>query len=73
MKTFDFAYVALTYNFLVGALLIVASEKLGLITSGVVRVQRQKVARASRLALTTFGSCLVAITLTVLMLSRFAN
>ncbi|MCA1556040.1 MAG: hypothetical protein LC747_05050 [Acidobacteria bacterium] len=73
MKTVDFSYVILTYNFLIGALLIVASEKLGLITSGVLRVKRQKVARVTRLAFTTFGSCLVAITLTVLILSRFAN
>ncbi|MGI9106737.1 MAG: hypothetical protein ACR2G4_10870 [Pyrinomonadaceae bacterium] len=69
MKNIDFAYVLLTYNFLLGSLLIIAGEKLGLIAAGVLRVKRQKVGRLTQLACTTFGVCLVCISVTVSLIS----
>jgi len=65
----DLARVLLTYNLIVGALLIVASEKLGGITAGILRVKRQSVARLTHLSCATVGACLVALSLFVLTLT----
>lgn len=51
----DILRVLLTYNLIVGALLIVADEKLGVLTAGVLRVKRQRVARLSYLTYATVG------------------
>ena len=58
--------VLLAYNLLVGALLFVASEKLGVMTASVVRVKRQRVARLTYLSYATVGACLVALSLPLL-------
>ncbi len=42
MKTLDFAYVILTYNFLVGALLLIAGENLGVLTARVLECEETK-------------------------------
>ncbi len=70
MKTLDFAYVILTCNFLVGLLLIVAGGRLGVLAAFMLRVKRQRI---MRLTCTTSGTCLVAISLTVLTISFFAS
>ncbi|HEV7906286.1 MAG TPA: hypothetical protein VGO96_20770 [Pyrinomonadaceae bacterium] len=60
--------VLLAYNLLVGLLLVVASEKLGVMTASIVRVQRQRVARLTYVSYATVGACLVALSLTILTL-----
>lgn len=59
----DIVRVLLTYNLLVGALLVVASEKLGVMTASVLRVKRQRVARLTHVSYATLGACLVALSL----------
>lgn len=68
MRTVDLSYIFLTYNFIIGVLLIIASEKLGLIAGALLRLRRKGIARTTRVASTTFGSCLVTITLIVTVL-----
>ena len=65
----DLARVLLTYNLLVGVLLVVASEKLGVMAAGVLPVKKQGVARLTSLSCTTIGACLVALSLIVLTLT----
>ena len=60
--------VLLTYNLLVGILLFVASEKLGLMTASIVRVKRQSVARLTYVSCATVGACLVMLSLVLLTL-----
>ena len=60
--------VLLIYNLLVGLLLFVASEKLGVMTAGVLRVKRQRVARLTYLSYATVGACLVALSFILLTL-----
>ena len=60
--------VLLTYNLIVGVLLIVASEKLGVMTAGILRVKRQRVARLTYVSYATVGACLVALSLILLTL-----
>jgi len=65
----DLARVLLTSNLLVGALLVVASEKLGMTAGSILRVKRARVARLTRLSCATLGGCLVALSLFVLTLT----
>ena len=60
--------VLLAYNLLVGILLFVASEKLGVMTASVLRVKRQRVARLTHVSYATAGACLVALSLILLTL-----
>ena len=64
----DIVRVLLTYNLLVGILLFVASEKLGVMTASVLRVKRQRVARLTYISYATVGACLVALSLILLTL-----
>jgi len=65
----EFVRVLLTYNLIMGALLFVASEKLGVWTAGILRVKRQAVARLTYPSLATVGACLVALSLFILTLT----
>ena len=65
----DLARVLLTYNLLVGVLLIVASEKLGVMASGVLSMKKPRVARLTSLSCATVGACLVVLSLIVLTLT----
>ena len=65
----DLARVLLTYNLLVGVLLVAASEKLGVIASRLLRVKKQQVARLTRLSCATVGACLAALSVIVLTLT----
>jgi hypothetical protein len=64
----DMARVLVTYNLIAGALLFVASEKLGAMAAIVLRVKRQSMTRLTRLSCATAGACLVALSLIVLTL-----
>ena len=65
----DLARVLLTYNLLVGLLLIVAGEKLGVMAAGVLPLKQTRVARLTNLSCATVGACLVALSLFVLTLT----
>jgi hypothetical protein len=54
---------------LVGVLLIVASEKLGAVASGVLRVKKQRVARLTSLSCATAGACIAVLSIIVLTLT----
>jgi hypothetical protein len=73
MKTTDFSTIILTYNLLIGLLLVAASEKLGAVCGGVIRVNRQRVAVLTRTACVTFGLCLVVLSVGVLLFNRFSS
>ncbi len=57
MKTVNFSLYIVVYNFVIGVLVMLASEKLGSYAGRLLRSHRDKVARLTRLATLTFGTC----------------
>lgn len=62
MKIVDLGLFFIAYNFIVGVLLMIASEKLGVYAGHLVRSRRAQATRLSRLATFTLGACLVLLT-----------
>lgn len=61
MKTIDFGLYLVIYNFIIGVLVMIASEKLGFYAGQVVRSRRVQVARLARMATFTFGACVTTL------------
>ena len=71
MKTFDFSLYIVSYNLVIGVLLMLASEKIGAYAGYLTGSRREKVNRFTRLAVLTFGSCVAAISAFVLIAGHF--
>lgn len=61
MKTFDFSLYILSYNFVIGVLLMVSSEKFGVYAGYFIGSYREKMSRLTRISVFTFGSCVAAL------------
>lgn len=60
MKNFDFSLYLVTYNLIIGVLLMLASEKIGAYAGHFMGAYREKVSRLARIGFFTFG-CAVAV------------
>ena len=65
MKTVDFSIYIVTYNFVVGVLLMIASEKIGAYTGHFAGAYRERISRVTRTGFLTFGACAAAVSLAV--------
>lgn len=57
MKTFDFGLYIVTYNLIIGVLLSLASEKIGIYAGHLTPFRKEIVNRLMRLGVLTFGVC----------------
>jgi hypothetical protein len=58
MKIIDFGVYIVVYNFIVGVLLMIASEKLGFYAGYLAGSYRTEATRLARLVTFTFGACM---------------
>ncbi len=70
MKTIDFSFYILTYNFIIGVLLMLASEKIGVYAGHFMGAYREKISRATRIGIFTFGACAAVLSPGVFLASR---
>lgn len=57
MKTFDLSLYIVSYNMVIGVLLILASEKIGVYAGYFAGAYKEKVNRLMRIGVSTFGGC----------------
>lgn len=70
MKTIDFSIYIVTYNFVIGVLLMLASEKIGAYAGHFTGSYREKISRATRIGIFTFGACAAIISAGVYIASH---
>ena len=63
MKAIDFSLYIVTYNFVIGILLMLASEKIGVYAGHFTGSYKQKISRATRIAFFTFGASVALLSL----------
>ncbi len=63
MSPIDFSIYIVTYNFVIGVLLMVASEKIGAYAGYFTSSYREKISRATRIGFLTFGACVAVVSL----------
>jgi nickel-dependent lactate racemase len=63
MKNFDFSLYIVTYNFIIGVLLMIGSEKIGAYAGYFTGAYREKVSRFSKIGVFTFGGCAAVVSL----------
>ena len=61
MKMVNFSLYIVVYNFIIGVLLMIASEKLGVYASQLTRSRNVQAARLTRTASFTFGACVATL------------
>ena len=61
MQTVDFSTYIVLYNFVIGLLLMLSSEKIGAYAGGLIKYSREKAVRLTYLAVFTFGLCVAAL------------
>lgn len=61
MKTFDFGLYIVIYNLIIGLLIMIASEKLGVYAGYVSGRYRDTAMRFTHTATLTFGSCVAVV------------
>lgn len=65
MKIVNFSLYLVVYNFIIGVLVMIASEKLGIYAGYLAGSHRVQAARVIRLVTFTFGACVAILTLGV--------
>jgi hypothetical protein len=61
VKVIDFSLYIVVYNFIIGVLIMIASEKLGFFAGRVMPLRRQPVARLAQVGSLTFGACVATL------------
>lgn len=61
MKTVDFGAYIVTYNFIIGVLIMIASEKLGVYAGYFFGRYKQQVARLTHTGALAFGCCVTVL------------
>ena len=61
MKTIDFSFYILTYNFVIGVLLMLSSEKIGVYAGHFTGSFKEKISRLTRLGIFAFGACVAVL------------
>ncbi len=67
MKEIDFSSYIVAYNFVVGVLLMLASEKVGYLAGYLMGSYKVRVARVASLATFTVGGCCAALTVSIFL------
>ena len=67
MKTVDFGLIIVSYNLIIGILLVLSSEKIGVYAGHFARSYKEKVNRLARIAVFTFGSGVVVLSAGILI------
>ncbi len=67
MKTFDFSLYIVSYNLVIGVLLMLASEKVGVYAGYFMGSYREKVNRLTKLGVFTFGCAVALLSLGILI------
>lgn len=65
MKTIDFSFYILTYNFIIGVLLMLASEKIGVFAGYFTGSYKEKISRLTRIGILTFGACVAVLSFAI--------
>lgn len=65
MKQIDFGFYILTYNFIVGILLMLASEKISVYAGHFMGLYKEIVARFARVIIFTFGICVAVLSVCI--------
>lgn len=65
MRTIDFSLYFVTYNFVIGLLLMLSSEKLGAYAGCLIRSSSVKAERLTRIVTLTFGACIASLSASV--------
>ena len=71
MKTTDFSLYIVSYNLVIGVLLMISSEKFGVFAGYFMGSYKKKVNRLARISVFTFGSCVAAVSSFVLIAGHF--
>jgi len=61
MKTTDFSLYIVSYNLVIGVLLMISSEKLGFYAGYFMRSRKDKINRLARISVFTFGCCVAVL------------
>ena len=67
MKTFDFGLYIVSYNLIVGVLLMLASEKIGFYAGYFIRSYREKVNRLTKITVFTFVCSVALLSIVILI------
>lgn len=67
MKTVDFSLIVVSYNLVIGVLLMISSEKIGVYAGYFTGSYKGKVNRLARIAVLSFGSCVAVLSLGILI------
>jgi hypothetical protein len=70
MKTFDFGLYIVSYNLVIGVLLILASEKIGVYAGYFMGSYKDKVNRLTHVGVFTFGICVALLSGFVLLFAH---
>lgn len=61
----DFSFYILTYNFIIGVLLMISSEKIGAFAGYFTGSYKEKISNFARIGILTFGACAAIISASV--------
>lgn len=64
----NFSFYILGYNFVIGILLMIASEKIGVLAGHFAGMYKEKLAHAAQIGTFTFGACAAVISAGVYLL-----
>ena len=67
MKTVDFGLIIVAYNLIIGVLLVLSSEKIGVYAGYFAGSYKEKVNRLARIGVFTFGSCVAVLSAGILI------
>ena len=73
MKTVNFSLYIVVYNFIIGVLVMISSEKLGIYAGHLIRSRPVQAARLTRIATFTFGACVAILCGGVYLVSHVAK
>ena len=73
MKTVNFSLYIVVYNFIIGVLVMISSEKLGIYAGHLIRFRRVQAARLTRIATLTFGACVAILSGGIYLVSHVAK
>ena len=65
MKTVNFSLYIVVYNFIIGVLVMISSEKLGSYAGHLIRFRRVQASRMTQIGTFTFGACVATVSLGV--------
>ena len=65
MKTIDFSSIIVSYNFVIGVLVMLSSQKLATLAGNVNKAHRTQIVRLTQVSTFTFGACVAVLSGTI--------